>query len=201
MFCGNTVAAQIRIGLFGNLTKNFTNYNKGYFEKYSNVSKPEYFFKTLSGGGYLSFRYDLNRYIAIRSDLEFQSIACCDSYPYFINDHVVKYQHPTYHTNKVILPIMGCIYYDLKKYQVYLCLGMFGSYCNAHKQSLKDFDLGFTDCIGASYQISKTLSINFESKYYRGFLDQHNTGSEFFKQPIYNQLLGLSVGLTYLIDY
>lgn len=202
LFCSNTTVAQIRIGWFGDLNANSSNYDKGYFGNFlyiKNTSEP--LSNTLSGGVYVSLRYDLNKFIAIRSDIEYQSIVNFDFFPYLINASTSSYKLTKSYTSKIIVPFTGCVYYDVGKYQIYNCFGFFGSYSNSRKQSIKDYDLGITDCVGVGYQIRKTLSINSELRYYRGFIDQHNTGSEFFKQPIYNNLLELSIGFTYLIGY
>lgn len=194
--CFLQLSAQIHLGVFGALNNNFTDYDRGYYQK--NVYDPENSFgDMIAGGGYLSFRYDVNDWFALRTDCEFQCFTEVE--------HSVQLFSPTtggvfttkYNQPFGLIPIMGCAYLQMGKWQLYENAGLFVGVRNSCRNSMKNFDFGFVDCLGVSYDISSHYSINLESKYYRGFINQHHTGSKYFKQPIYNSLFEIAVGLTY----
>lgn len=200
-----SASAQLHIGAFGNVNLNLLSYDKGYYgnlDAYSDETQKE--FKNwlackVAGGFYLSFRYDFNSFLALRTDLECQFLCSKDLCYDVCSDGIYTYGKITYRPS-LLLPVMGCVYLSKGRWNFYECPGFYGGYNIDDRIAYKNWDFGFVNCVGVGIGLGKNCSINAEVKYYRGFLNQHETGSMYFKQPMYNQFVEFSVGLTYTID-
>lgn len=192
------MSAQLHVGIFGDVNKNFISYDKGYYGHYpDNIQFQDRFGKTICGGGYLSLRYDMNKLIALRTDLEMQTIKSTNTFCFLQSSSIITYRHYVLSKYHFTIPVMGEAYIKVGKWELYECAGFYGSLYKNNMTSLKGYDVGFTNCVGAGIALLKNISLNSEFKYYHGFIDQHNTGSKYFKQPIYNDILELSIGISY----
>lgn len=193
-----SASAQLHIGAFGSANKNLTPYTLHDF------GYPQKSFYTISrtgcGGGYLNISYDINKWVDLRADFECQAQKTAEPSLY-LNSGGLKIFRVINTEPTFILPIMGGVHYDFNKLRVYENVGLFGLYRISDRPYIQDFDLGFANCVGVGYKFKKKWSANIEFKYYRGFLDQHNTGSKYFKQPIYNQSIEIAAGITYAFDF
>lgn len=188
------------------MNRNFLSYDLGYYgnidaipveKKKTSIYRQR---NRIAGGGYLSFRYDCNSWLALRTDLEYQRLCVEDNYwvgKYNFDVHVSYYQYPI----SLLLPVMGGIYLRRGRWDVYECPGFYCGYTIDNRIAYKNWDFGFVNCAGAGYRFFKNWSVNAEVKYYRGFLNQHETGSKYFKQPIYHQFVELAAGISYTIDF
>lgn len=201
------IQAQLHIGLFGDLNNNTTCYNRGYLGKYPEEIESQLDSPTpmIKGGGYLCLRYDLSHWFAIRTDLEMLGLSSRVRTVSYKSGNVINMGYTTDTISLLTWPVMGCIYYQFgnsQVFQVYECAGIYGSYLVKELQdSIKDYDFGFVNCLGIVYNFYKKWSVATEAKCYRGFINQHHTGSKYFKQPIYNSWFGISVGITYSFDF
>lgn len=202
LFFSLTICAQLHIGVFGEANKNFRIYDKGYYNHYPSFVEleDEGFMETVGGGGYVSLRYDMNSFFAIRADCEYQISRYMDNFTYISSSTIGSICDITTNKSSIVIPVMGCAYLQLGKWQLYESIGLYGSYNDYQMESMKDFDFGFANCAGIGYSVGKKMSINAEAKYYRGFVNSHNTGSKYFKQPIYTNIFEIAVGATYSIE-
>lgn len=202
-----SASAQLHIGAFGDVNLNFPSCDKGYYgnlDAYSDEDQKKIkneLNSKVAGGFYLSFRYDFNAFLALRTDLECQFLCSKDLYYSVLGSgcqvqpFIRTMDNPT-----ILLPVMGCVYLRKGIWDFYECPGFYGGYSIDGRIAYKNWDFGFVNCAGVGVGLGKNVSINAEVKYYRGFLNQHETGSRYFKQTIYNQFVEFSLGLTYTFD-
>lgn len=187
--------AQLCIGVFGDANKNLTDINQTDFHLGN-----EPFLHSCSGGAYLSFSYDMNKWFALRADLEIQSQRTRNNFFFIKNGREVGYAYTIYDDHSFVLPVMGGAHFDFKKWRFNEYVGLYGMNTESLRPTIKKWDLGFVNCAGVGYNFYKNWAANVEVKYYRGFLDVHDTGSTYFKQPIYNQFVELAAGVSYTFN-
>lgn len=197
------IQAQLHIGIFGDLIKNITSYDRGYFGNYpEEIASQICPLKSgIKGGGYISLRYDLNHWVAVRTDVDAQAFSSREWVLTQVSGITLNLNNKEYLNCILTWPIMGCLYHQIDKFQVYECAGFYGSFLVIDQQlAMKKYDFGFVNCVGVGYNLNKKWSVGAETKYYRGFINQHHTGSKYFKQPIYYSWFEFSVGVTYSFD-
>lgn len=201
-----SASAQLHIGAFGEVNRNFLSYDKGYYgnqdallDEGKKAIKYRYRNK-ISEGGYLSFRYDFNSWLALRTDLEF--LCLCSEDNFWIESPNKISQVSAYkYLPSILLPVMGCAHLHRGRWDFYECPGFYGGYNIDNGMAYKNWDFGFVNCTGLGYRFFKNWSVNAEVKYYHGFLNQHETGSKYFKQPMYNQFVEFAAGVSYTINF
>lgn len=196
LFVSSSSYAQLHIGIFGDANKNLTDFKYMDFH----IGKGP-FLNTCSGGGYLSFTYDVKKWISVRMDLEMQIQRTQNNFFYTHDGDKIAISVDTHTVPTVVLPIMGGVYYEVRKWRFHEYVGLYGMYSRNDIRSLKNLDCGFVNCAGIGYKFCNKWTANVECKYYRGFLDVHNTGSIYYKQPIYNQLVELAAGVSYTFNF
>lgn len=188
--------AQLRIGVFGDANKNLTDLHRFDFNFIDHK-----FSHTCGGGGYLSLSYDMNKWFSARVDIERQIQKTQEDFFYIFDSKTAQIASALYAKPSYLLPVMGGVHYEFNKWRIHEYVGLSGMYTKDSRPNVKKWDLGFVNCAGVGYHFYKNLAVNIEAKYYRGFLDAHNTGSEYFKQPIYNQFVELAAGVSYTFNF
>lgn len=204
----STIKAQWRVGVYGGLDYCERSLHEGY--DYTNHHDGK--IGSIFG---ITGQYNFNSWLGLRADINCQSRNYNASYTYWRN--IYEYRN-TYLT----LPLMANLSGGSERLRGYVNLGGYIGHWSSQKitgshvrnistnvyenigtekgfnDSNRRFDAGLAGGIGASYLITPHIAINAEWMIYYGLVNNHNTGSKYYKQPSFDDVKSYTIGITYV---
>jgi len=203
-----TIKAQWTVGVYGGLDYCERSYNAGY--DYTNYLDGK------TGAVYgITGQYNILDWLGVRADINWQSRNFDSSHTYWRN----RYRHRnTYLT----VPVMANISKGKGRLKGYVNLGGYLGHWQSQKiegtsvknistnvyenigtergfnPSNRRFDAGLAGGLGVSYLILPHIAIRAEWMMYYGLVNNHETGSGYYRQPSYDDVKIYTIGICYV---
>lgn len=171
---------------------------KHFYDTYYLESSPKYNWAIDCG---FSVQYNFNSHLGIRVDGNWQKRIFWKGGLTGIDSDGFLYSLQSNPSTLLTLPVQGCLIMPWRKFSFYIEAGPYaGAYLSKEipMNQKSRFEAGIVGTAGVGWNIYRNFALNVDFLCFQSLTDNHETGSQYFKQPIYYTLLTPNIGIRYL---